>query len=89
MHGLIKGTPGVEKVEEVYAHRFGPYLVLNVTIAIDGSLSVAAGDSISCTVESMLYANIDLLRRVHVPYHPVGVTLVGEDAPGPRVITED
>lgn len=89
VHGLIKGTPGVEKVEEVYAHRFGPYLVLNVTIAIDGSLSVAAGDSISCTVESMLYANIDLLRRVHVHYHPAGVTLVGEDAPGPRVITEE
>jgi len=65
--------PGVECIEEVYAHRFGPYLVLNVTAGIDGSLSVAAGDSIASAIEDRLYDRIDLLRRVHVHYHPVGV----------------
>ena len=57
--------------EEVYAHRFGPYLVVNLTIGIDGSFSVATGDSISEQVERTLYREIDLLRRVHVHYHPV------------------
>jgi cation diffusion facilitator family transporter len=90
IHGLVQNVPGVERVEEVYAHRFGPYLVLNVTIGIDGALSVAAGDSISCTVETLLHDNIDLLRRVHVHYHPVGVTRLPEGEQGrPRVIADD
>lgn len=74
----LLGIPGVQHVEEVYAHRFGPYLVLNVTIGIDGALSVAAGDSIASEAEKLLYDNIDLLRRVHIHYHPVGSTMYPE-----------
>ena len=72
---ILKNMPGVQQVEEVYAHRFGPYLVVNLTIGIDGSLSVATGDSISEQVERTLYREIDLLRRVHVHYHPVSAPL--------------
>ncbi len=68
----LLAVPGIEHVEEVYAHRFGPYLVINVTIGIDGALSVAAGDSIASQAEKLLFDNIDLLRRVHIHYHPVG-----------------
>lgn len=75
---LLHDVPGVMCVEEVYAHRFGPYLVMNVTVGIDGSLSVAAGDSIACAVEQRLYERVDLLRRVHVHYHPEGIQQVGE-----------
>lgn len=89
VHALVMNVPGVECVEEVYAHRFGPYLVLNVTIGIDGALSVAAGDSISCSVETILYDNVDLLRRVHVHYHPVGVSRVPDAGQGPRIVTGD
>ncbi len=78
VHKLLVDVPGVMCVEEVYAHRFGPYLVMNVTVGIDGSLSVAAGDSIACAVEQRLYEKVDLLRRVHVHYHPEGVQQVGE-----------
>ena len=33
---LIQGIEGVIEVEDVRGHRFGPYLVLNVTIGVDG-----------------------------------------------------
>ena len=62
--------PGVRQVEEVLAHRFGPYFVINVTIGIEGSLSVAEGDRIATDVEGRLYRGIPLLERVHVHYHP-------------------
>lgn len=67
---LLKDLPGVMRVEEIQAHRFGPYLVVNLTIGVDGSLSVAQGDDIASRVEETLYRNIKLLRRVHVHYHP-------------------
>lgn len=67
---LLKTVPGVKQVEEIHAHRFGPYLVINVTVGIDGSLTVAAGDEIASQVERTLYEQIDLVRRVHVHYHP-------------------
>ncbi len=67
---LLAAIPGVERVEEIQAHRFGPYLVVNVMIGVDGHLSVAEGDEIATRVERTLYDNIPLLRRVYVHYHP-------------------
>ncbi len=67
---LLAPIAGLERVEEIQAHRFGPYLVVNVTICVDGSLSVAAGDKIATQVEHTLVKGIDLVRRVHVHYHP-------------------
>jgi divalent metal cation (Fe/Co/Zn/Cd) transporter len=61
----------VQSVEEVHAHRFGPYLVVNVTIGVEGDLSVAAGDCIATQVEQLIYSQLDLVRRVYVHYHPV------------------
>ncbi len=67
---LLSTMPGVLQIEEIQAHRFGPYLVVNVMIGVDGRLSVAEGDEIATGVEQMLYDNIPLLRRVYVHYHP-------------------
>ena len=66
----LMAVPGVKQVEETQAHRFGPYVVVNVTIGIDGALSVAEGDQIATQVEHALYHKVDFLRRVHVHYHP-------------------
>lgn len=63
-------VPGVKTVEQVRAHSFGPYLVLNVTVGVDGSLSVAEGDDIADTVERVLHERLEFLRAVHVHYHP-------------------
>jgi cation diffusion facilitator family transporter len=68
---LLGNVPEIKEIEEIQAHRFGPYLVINITIGIDGILSVAQGDRIATQVEQILSREIDLLQRVHVHYHPV------------------
>ena len=68
----LRDVYGVEAIEEVHAHRFGPYLMLNLTIGVDGDISVVAGDRIATEVEKTLLKNIEFLRRVYVHYHPVG-----------------
>jgi cation diffusion facilitator family transporter len=67
---LLTPISGIQQIEEIRAHRFGPYLVVNVTIGVDGSLSVAEGDKIATQVEHALIEQIEYMRRVHVHYHP-------------------
>jgi cation diffusion facilitator family transporter len=67
---LLAPVPGVKNIEDVHAHRFGPYLLINLTICVEGSLTVTRGDQIASEVEQILYDNINYLRRVHVHYHP-------------------
>jgi cation diffusion facilitator family transporter len=67
---LVKEVPGVQQLEELQAHRFGPHLVVNLTIGIDGCLTVKQGDSIATQVECLLCESIPDLRHVHVHYHP-------------------
>lgn len=68
---LLAEISEVECVEEIHAHRFGPYVVVNVTVGVDGSMTVRRGDAIATQVEELLIERIDLLRRVYVHYHPV------------------
>lgn len=74
-------VPGVRELQEVRAHSFGPYLALNVTIGIDGTQSVAAGDAIADEVERVLHQRLEFLRAVHVHYHPVGTAPVPAPPP--------
>jgi cation diffusion facilitator family transporter len=67
---FIERVEGVIEVEDVRGHRFGPYLVLNVTIGVDGELSVSEGDAIATRVEEVLRRQINYVRDVHVHYHP-------------------
>ena len=67
---LVEVIPGVEQVEEIHAHRIGPYLLVDVTVGIDGTLTVAAGDQIANQVEGTLWRNIEYVRRISVHYHP-------------------
>ncbi len=85
---LLRAVPEVKAVEEVHAHRFGPYLVLNVTIGVDGDISVAEGDRIATEVERILKENIEFLRRVHVHYHPVR-DIQNKDDLIPEFVVED
>lgn len=72
VHALVSKVTDVRAVEEVYVQRFGPYLVLNITLGIDGAMSVQQGDRISTMVEEILLERIDFLSRVHIHYHPTG-----------------
>jgi cation diffusion facilitator family transporter len=70
IHALLGSVEGVKTIEEIHAHRFGPYLVVSVTIGVDGSLTVADGDRIATWVERVLIEEIEFLRKVHVHFHP-------------------
>ena len=67
---LLASVDGIKAVEEVHAHRFGPYLVVNITIGVDGALTMAQGDRIATRVEEILLEEIEFMRRVYVHYHP-------------------
>jgi cation diffusion facilitator family transporter len=67
---LLAANEKIQQIDEVQAHRFGPYLVINITICVDGLLTVREGDQIATCVERELMTNIASLRRVHVHYHP-------------------
>ncbi len=70
IRGLLEPIAGVEQVEEIHVHRIGPYLLVDLTIGIDGTLTVAAGDRIASQVEGALWRNVEYVRRVSVHYHP-------------------
>ncbi len=74
---LLRKVGGVDQVEKIEAHRFGPFLTVNLTIGVNGTLSVAQGDAIASAVERTLTQNIELLARVHVHYHPVRHPVAG------------
>ena len=44
--------------------------MINVTIGVDGNITVRKGNSIASRVEEKLLSSIPNLRRVHVHYHP-------------------
>lgn len=67
---IVKPIDGIRSIEEISAHRFGPYLVINIIICIEGTLSVADGDSIATEVENRIYKGVEFVRRVYVHYHP-------------------
>ena len=67
---VLRGLPGLKAVEEVQAHRFGPYLTMNVTIGVDGATTVEEGDRIASEVERILCSRIELVKRAYVHYHP-------------------
>jgi cation diffusion facilitator family transporter len=67
---LLNHVEGVQQLEELQAHRFGPHLVINLTIGIDGTLTVRQGDRIATNVELLIYESIPNIRHIHVHYHP-------------------
>ena len=67
---LLDNEPGLEHIDEITAHRFGPYLIVNLTICVDGGLTVKEGHEIATRIEKKLLTHIEFLRQVHVHYHP-------------------
>lgn len=67
---ILEANENIKNIDEIHAHRFGPYLVINITVCVDGNLTVTQGDQIATWVEQAIIDNIDSVRRVHVHYHP-------------------
>lgn len=70
IYNIILKVPGVITIEEIAVHRFGSYLVVNITVGIDENSTVKKGDAIVTKIENLLYSNIEFLRRIYVHYHP-------------------
>ncbi len=66
----IGGVAGVEDVESVRVHCIGPYMLVDVTIGIEGTLTVAEGDRIATRVEETLWNELEYARDVSVHFHP-------------------
>jgi len=61
---------GVRQVELVGVHRFGPYYTIDMTICVDGDISVDEGNGISHNVEDKLMDHFHGgLRKVMIHYH--------------------
>lgn len=67
----LKKIPEVKDIEEISGHRFGLYMVVNITVGVAPDLTVAEGDAIATRIEQTLMDDIDYMRRVFVHYHPV------------------
>jgi len=68
---LLEDEQDIERIDDIKAHRFGPYLVINITVCVDGDISVKEGDKIASKVEQTIFSNIEFVRNVHVHYHPL------------------
>ncbi len=75
---LAAAIPEIKDLEEVHAHRFGPYLVINVTIGVEGAQSIAEGDRIASRLERAIKHEIECVRSVYVHYHPAGALPRGD-----------
>ncbi len=71
IHSKLADMDDVLDIEEIHGHRFGMYMVVNITIGISPELTVAEGDDIATRVEQTLIREISNMRRVFVHYHPV------------------
>jgi cation diffusion facilitator family transporter len=70
IRSILKNVAEIRQIEEIHAHRFGPYFVINLTIGIDGAMDVQSGDAIATRAEQLLAAQIEMVRKVYVHYHP-------------------
>ena len=62
---------GVKRIGDLGIHRFGHYYTVNMTIEVDGHISIEAGHLISQAVETRLLEKYSSgLRNVHIHYHP-------------------
>lgn len=66
----VKQISGVNGIEELYVQYFGMYMMINITIFVDGEISVREGDLVADNVEEILYKNIEYLKKVNVHFHP-------------------
>ncbi len=72
---ILRDVENVLEIEEIHAHRFGPYLVVNITIGVEGTITVIEGDRIATGVEQVLLEKVEFLRQVYVHYHPANSQL--------------
>jgi cation diffusion facilitator family transporter len=66
----LADVAGIVSVDEIHAHRFGPFYVINLTVGVDGGLTVREGEALACRVEARLYERDRFVKQVYVHLHP-------------------
>lgn len=68
---LALAVDGVLQIDALGVHRFGPYYTIDMTICVDGDISVDSGNRISHLVEAKLLDHYQgSLRNVMIHFHP-------------------
>ena len=70
IRAVLAGVGGIKAVDEVLAHRFGPYYLVNITLCVDGDIPVSRGDQIATQAEVLLREKFPHIRTVYIHYHP-------------------
>jgi cation diffusion facilitator family transporter len=70
------GIPEIVQVEQIHAHRFGPHFMVNLTVGLNGDMSIEEGDRVCTQIENTLYLTMPEVRMVYVHYHPAGASAV-------------
>lgn len=71
VRNIALSVEGVRDVEFLGVHRFGTYYTIDMTICVDGQISVDEGNTISHIVEERLMQNFQSgLRKVMIHFHP-------------------
>lgn len=60
-------------VESIFCHRYGKYYSLNITIGLDGSISMNEADILAEHLEKKLLEKDSYLKYVFIHYHPSNV----------------
>lgn len=84
---LLHNVPGIEHIEDIHGHRFGPYLVVNITVGVAPDITVAEGDRIATEIEDILLNQVDFMRRVFVHYHPASQQPPAAEAVQPGLVS--
>lgn len=63
----VQGVVGIEKIS---ATAYGPYMILNLVICVNGNITVNAGDAIAEEVEKKIFNENKFIKGVHIHYHP-------------------
>ncbi len=68
---IALSVDGVRSTEDLGVHRFGTFYTLELSICVDGSISVEEGNKIAHLVEEKLLEHYEGgLRRVMIHFHP-------------------
>jgi cation diffusion facilitator family transporter len=67
---LVRSIPGVEKVKSVRLRRMGSYIVGDISVVVDGSLSVDEANRISQRVEKEAKKVFDDISEIVVKFEP-------------------
>lgn len=70
IYDTVLSINGVKTIESIKCVNYGPNMIINIIIGVEGNISVAEGDEIADNIEGKLSEENSFIREVNVHYHP-------------------